>query len=111
MILLKSIFINLLDLDRGTSLAVQWLGLCTSTVGSTGSIPGWGTKILRTTWYSASSPPLTELDREPDTLSTEGQCEKIKIVLKNSVIPSHVKSRETKVQENKDKPKTVTQCQ
>ena len=25
-----------------TSLAVQWLGSCTSTAGSRGSIPGWG---------------------------------------------------------------------
>ena len=29
----------------GTSLAVQWLRLCASTAGSTGLIPGWGTKI------------------------------------------------------------------
>ena len=29
----------------GTSLAVQWLRLCTSTAGGTGSIPGQGTKI------------------------------------------------------------------
>ena len=28
-----------------TSLAVQWLRLCTSSAGSTGSVPGWGTKI------------------------------------------------------------------
>ena len=31
--------------DSGTSLAVQWLGLCTSTAGGTGSIPGRGTKF------------------------------------------------------------------
>ena len=30
----------------GNSLAVQWLGLCASTAGDTGSIPGRGTKIL-----------------------------------------------------------------
>jgi len=66
-----------------------------------GSIPGWGTKILQTTWYSTSSPPLKELDREPDTLSIEGQCEKIKILLTNSVIPSHIKSRETKYKKTK----------
>ena len=29
----------------GTSLAVQWLRLCTSTAGGTGSIPGQGNKI------------------------------------------------------------------
>ena len=31
----------------GTSLAVQWLRLRTSNAGVTGSIPGWGSKILR----------------------------------------------------------------
>ena len=30
----------------GTSLAVQWLRPHTCTRGGTGSIPGWGTKIL-----------------------------------------------------------------
>ena len=30
--------------ERGTSLVVQWLRLCTSTAGGTGSIPGLGTK-------------------------------------------------------------------
>ena len=29
----------------GTSLAIQWLRLCVSTAGGTGSIPGRGTKI------------------------------------------------------------------
>ena len=37
-----------LDVDlifkSGTSLVVQWLRLCTSTTGDTGSIPGWGAK-------------------------------------------------------------------
>ena len=31
----------------GNSLAVQWLGLQAFTAEDTGSIPGWGTKILR----------------------------------------------------------------
>ena len=30
----------------GTSLVVQWRRLCTPSAGDTGSIPGWGTKIL-----------------------------------------------------------------
>ena len=30
----------------GTSLAIQWLRLCASNAGGTGSIPGQGTKIL-----------------------------------------------------------------
>ena len=34
--------------QRGTSLVVQWLRLCPSTVEGTGSNPGWGTKILHT---------------------------------------------------------------
>ena len=29
----------------GTSLVVQWLRLCRSSVGDASSIPGWGTKI------------------------------------------------------------------
>ena len=29
----------------GTSLVVQWLRLCPSSVGDASSIPGWGTKI------------------------------------------------------------------
>ena len=32
--------INYLHKTEGTSLAVQWLGLCTFTVGVVGSIPG-----------------------------------------------------------------------
>ena len=33
-------------LHSGTSLVVQWLRLCDPNAGSTGSIPGWGSKIL-----------------------------------------------------------------
>jgi len=36
----------------GTSLAVQWLRICTSIAGSTGSIPGQGTKIPHALWSS-----------------------------------------------------------
>ncbi|XP_059950014.1 leydig cell tumor 10 kDa protein homolog isoform X1 [Mesoplodon densirostris] len=43
--------VTLQQFTRGTSLAVQWLRLCTSTAGGAGSglIPGWGTKIPRAT--------------------------------------------------------------
>ena len=37
---------------QGTSLAVQWLGLHTSTARDPGSIPGRGTKIPQATWCS-----------------------------------------------------------
>ena len=30
---------------RGTSLAIQWLRICTFTVGVVGSVPGWGIRI------------------------------------------------------------------
>ena len=33
-----------------TSLVVQWLGLCTFTAVSLGSIPGQGTKIPQVVW-------------------------------------------------------------
>ena len=39
-----------------TSLVVQWLGLCTSTAGGTGSIPGWGTKILHASLGGQKTP-------------------------------------------------------
>ena len=35
---------------RGTSPAVQWLGLCISSTGALRSIPGWGTNIPPATW-------------------------------------------------------------
>ena len=35
----------LVERAHGESLVVQWLGLCASTAGGQGSIPGWGTKI------------------------------------------------------------------
>ena len=38
-------------LKWGNSLVVQWLGLCACTAGGTGSIPGWGTRILHTAWH------------------------------------------------------------
>ena len=37
------------SMDRGTPLAVQWLGLRVSTARGVGSIPGWGTKIPHAT--------------------------------------------------------------
>ena len=36
--------------SHGTSLAVQWLRLCTSIVGGTDLVPGWGTRIPHATW-------------------------------------------------------------
>ena len=38
------------DVERGTSLAVQWLRLHASTAGATGSIPSQGVNTQRTTW-------------------------------------------------------------
>ena len=35
----------------GTSLAVQWLRLCASTAGGTGSILGRQTGILHSAWH------------------------------------------------------------
>ena len=33
------------------ALVVHWLGLCTSIAEGTGSVSGWGTKILHATWH------------------------------------------------------------
>ena len=38
------------EIKRGTSLVLQWLGLCASIAGGTGSIPGRGTKIPQAVW-------------------------------------------------------------
>ena len=38
----------------GTSPAVQWLGLCASTAGGAGSIPGGGTKIPHAAQHGAA---------------------------------------------------------
>ena len=41
---------------------VQWLELCTSTAGGTGSIPGWGTKIPQAAQHGpANHPPKHHL--------------------------------------------------
>ena len=39
----------------GTSLVVQWLGLCAFTAEGPGLIPGWGDKILQAVWYGQKS--------------------------------------------------------
>ena len=41
------IILRIIKIALGTSLAVQWLRLCTSTAGGMGSIPDWRTKIPR----------------------------------------------------------------
>ena len=41
---------------NGTSLVVQCLRLHASTPRGTGSIPGWGTKILHAVWHSPHPP-------------------------------------------------------
>ena len=38
-------------INKGTSLAVQWLGLRASNAGGAGSIPGGATKIPQATWH------------------------------------------------------------
>ena len=45
---------------KGTSLAVQWLRLRTSTTGGTGLIPGQGTKIPHAAWCSQKKRKLKE---------------------------------------------------
>ena len=41
----------ILTIYSGTSLAVQWLRLCISPTGGTGSMPGQGIRIPRAVWY------------------------------------------------------------
>ena len=37
---------SILEGSIGNFLVVQWLGLCTSSAGGLGLLPGWGTNIL-----------------------------------------------------------------
>ena len=48
------------------------MGLCASTVGSQGLIPGWGTKIKRLRLYEVSHP------KEIQQLAEEGMVEREK---------------------------------
>ena len=47
----------------GLSLVVQWLGLCASTAGDTGSIPGWGNKIPKAVRRSQKKKKRLHLSR------------------------------------------------
>ena len=42
---------RLLKIESGISLEVQWLRVRASTARGSGSIPGWGNKILHTGWH------------------------------------------------------------
>ena len=43
-----------------TALGVQWLGLCASTSGDVGSIPGGGTKIIHAAWCGLNKTKQTK---------------------------------------------------
>ena len=49
-------------LECGTSLAVQWLRLCTYNAGGAGSIPGRGTRIPHATWCSQKKKKKKKLE-------------------------------------------------
>ena len=53
----------------GTSLVVQWLILCTSTIGGVGSIPGWEIPIcLRKTNKQTKKPLKNQNPKEQNFL-------------------------------------------
>ena len=45
----NGLLFNIKKVIPGKYLVVQWLGLCTFPAEGTGSIPGWGAKILQAT--------------------------------------------------------------
>ena len=49
--MLKGDIITALELKKGFSTVIQWLGLCISTAGGMGWIPGLGTNILHAPWH------------------------------------------------------------
>ena len=50
---------------------VQWLTLCTPKPGGTGSIPGWGTRILHTARSAQTLYPLKDMS---STLNPGNTC-------------------------------------
>ena len=50
----KRVILDIIKITKflGSSLAIQWLGLCASTARGLGSIPGWGTKIPKAVRHS-----------------------------------------------------------
>ena len=58
----------------GSSLVVQWLRLCVSTTGGTGSILGRGTKVLHAMWCGQKKKNLWESrgDGEPLGVGNKG---------------------------------------
>ena len=51
--------------NQGTSLAVQWLKLCTSNVGGEGWILVQGIEIPYTTHYLLPPPPIKKKKKKP----------------------------------------------
>ena len=66
---------------------VQWLGLCTSTAGGIGLIPGQGIKILQVTWYSQKKIKTTFCREEiyGNSVLSAQFCYGSKTFLKNSL--------------------------
>ena len=58
----------------GLSLVVQWLRLCASTAGGTGSIPGQGTKILHAEWHGQKFKKKKERKKEKKNISMSPLC-------------------------------------
>lgn len=63
----------------GNSLAVQWWGLHASTAGNTGSVSGWGIKVLQAVWHGKKKKKnhlyilCICIRHQPDTLPPHSQ--------------------------------------
>ena len=62
---------KLINCGRGIPLTVQWLGLCASTAGGRGLIPGQGTKILHATWLTQNKQNETVVDSYNSSIKKE----------------------------------------
>ena len=60
----------------GNSLAVQWLELCISTTGSSGSIPGQGTKIPQAAWPKKKGEWIGQLEFSNSNAGSEKQIQR-----------------------------------
>ena len=81
----------------GSSLAVQWLRLCTSSAGGEGSIPGYGTKIPHAVQHSQKKGEGSKWDKViPSSQNTGQRCNQPHSNLCSDILVKQLGIRELK---------------
>ena len=72
--------------ERGTSLVVQWLRLCTYDPGYTGSIPDWGTKIPQASGHGKKKKKDKKKEEEKEEEELDIRLRKTIVICNTSVL-------------------------